>query len=299
MSQQASVNAVVSPLPAFEVRQLSFRYDSVHSRPSGDRTAWAINEMEFTVRQGEIVGVIGPNGSGKSSLLKLLAKLVRPQEGAIRLFGSDLGTLSRESISRQVAYMPQDLSYDFPFSVLDMVLMGRFPHRRGGLWSLVGWEQQEDLAVAEEAMVQTDVRHLANRMITTLSAGERQRVLLARALAQAPRVLMLDEPTAHLDLNHQLDVCRILQQVHAQLQMTVLLVSHDINLASQYCDRILVMKQGAMVCIGPPQEVIHPQVLTEVYGCQVLVDEHPDTRLPRVSLPSQDRHQTVGVSGML
>ncbi len=298
MIQQASVSAVVSPLPAFEVRRLSFRYDSGWSRQSGDRSAWVINGMEFTVRQGEIVGVIGPNGSGKSSLLKLLTKLVRPQEGTIRLFGAELGALSRESISRQVAYMPQDLSYDFPFSVLDMVLMGRFPYRCDGLWNLVGWERREDLAVAEEAMVQTDVTHLANRMIATLSAGERQRVLLARALAQVPRVLMLDEPTAHLDLNHQLDVCRILQLVHAQLQMTVLLVSHDINLASQYCDRILVMKQGAVVCIGPPQDVIHPQVLTEVYGCQVLVDAHPDTGLPRVSLPSQDRHQTGAVSAM-
>jgi iron complex transport system ATP-binding protein len=255
--------------------------------------------MELTVRQGEILGVIGPNGSGKSSLLKLLTKLVRPQEGTIRLFGSELGTLSRESISRQVAYMPQDLSYDFPFSVLDMVLMGRFPYRRGGLWNLVGWEGQEDLAAAEEAMVQTDVTHLANRMIATLSAGERQRVLLARALSQVPRVLMLDEPTAHLDLNHQLDVCRILQRVHEQLQMTVLLVSHDINLASQYCDRILVMKQGAVVCIGPPQDVIHPRVLTEVYGCQVLVDAHPDTGFPRVSLPGQDHRNTVEQSGVL
>jgi iron complex transport system ATP-binding protein len=289
MSQQASVSAVVPTLPAFEVRQLAFRYDL---------RSWVINGMEFTVRQGEIVGVIGPNGSGKSSLLKLLTRLVRPQEGTIRLLGAELGALSREAISRQVAYMPQDLSYDFPFSVLDMVLMGRFPYRGDGLWNLVGWERQEDLAAAEEAMVQTDVTHLANRMIATLSAGERQRVLLARALAQAPRVLMLDEPTAHLDLNHQLDVCRILQRVHAQLQMTVLLVSHDINLSSQYCDRILVMKQGAVVCIGSPHEVIHTRILTEVYGCPVLVDAHPDTGLPRVSLPGQDRHQTGAVSGM-
>ncbi len=299
MNPQALVSTVDSSLPALEVRQLSFRYGSVRSHPSGDRAAWVINGMEFTVRQGEIVGVIGPNGSGKSSLLKLLAKLVRPQEGTIRLFGAELGALSRESISRQVAYMPQDLSSDFPFSVLDMVLMGRFPYRQGGLWNLVGWERREDLAVAEEAMAQTDVTHMANRMIDTLSAGERQRVLLARALAQVPRVLMLDEPTAHLDLNHQLEVCRILQRVHEQLRMTVLLVSHDINLASQYCDRILVMKQGAVVCIGSPQDVIHPRVLTEVYGCQVLVDAHPDTGLPRVSLPSQDRHQTVAVSGTL
>lgn len=297
MNQSASVNTVVSPPPAFEVRQLSFRYDSLRGRPIEDHSSWVINGMEFTISQGEIVGVIGPNGSGKSSLLKLLTKLVRPQEGTINLFGNEIGSLTRESISRQVAYMPQDLSFDFPFSVLDMVLMGRFPHRRGGLWNFVGWERQEDLAAAEEAMAQTDVRHLANRMIATLSAGERQRVLLARALAQKPRVLMLDEPTAHLDLNHQLDVCRILRQIHARLQMTVLLVSHDINLASQYCDRILVMKQGAMVCIGPPQDVIHPAVLSKVYGCQVLVDAHPETGLPRVSLPSQNLHQTgVGVS---
>lgn len=299
MNPQALVSTVDSSLPALEVRQLSFRYGSVRSHPSGDRAAWVINGIEFTVRQGEIVGVIGPNGSGKSSLLKLLAKLIRPQEGTIRLFGAELGALSRESISREVAYMPQDLSSDFPFSVLDTVLMGRFPYRHGGLWNLVGWERREDLAVAEEAMAQTDVTHMANRMVNTLSAGERQRVLLARALAQVPRVLMLDEPTAHLDLNHQLEVCRILHRVHEQLQMTVLLVSHDINLASQYCDRILVMKQGAVVCIGSPQDVIHPRVLTEVYGCQVLVDVHPDTGLPRVSLPSQDRHQTVAVSGML
>lgn len=298
MNQPASVSAVVSPLPAFEVRQLSFRYGSLRGRTSSDRSACVINGMEFTVRQGEIVGVIGPNGSGKSSLLKLLARLVRPQEGTIRLFGDELGSLTRESISRQVAYMPQDLSFDFPFSVLDMVLMGRFPHRRSGLWSFVGWERQEDLAVAEEAMAQTDVMHLANRMIATLSAGERQRVLLARALAQAPRVLMLDEPTAHLDLNHQLDVCRILQLVHAQLQITVLLVSHDINLASQYCDRILIMKQGAVVCFGPPQDVIHPRILSDVYGCQVLVDAHPDTGLPRVSLPSQESCHAGAVSAM-
>ncbi|THJ24790.1 MAG: ABC transporter ATP-binding protein [Nitrospira sp. CG24E] len=299
MSEQTSESIGPSPLPVIEVRQLAFRYHSIRGSQPGNRLSWAIDGMEFTVQQGEILGVIGPNGSGKSSLLKLLMKLVRPEKGVIRLFGVELGTLSRESIARQVAYMPQDLSYDFPFSVLDMVLMGRFPYRRSGLWNLVGWEQQEDLAVAQEAMAQTDVTHLAHRMIDTLSAGERQRVLLARALAQAPRVLMLDEPTAHLDLNHQLDVCRILKRIHAQSQMTVLLVSHDINLASQYCDRILLMKQGTVVCIGSPQEVIHPQVLNEVYGCRVLVDSHPETGLPRVSLPGENWHQTVAVSGML
>lgn len=284
MSQQVSTNATVVNW-AYEVRQLSFRYESARGRLSNDCSALVVRQMDFTVRQGEIVGVIGPNGSGKSSLLKLLTKLIRPQQGSISLSGVDLETMSREMIARQVAYMPQDLSHDFPFTVLDMVLMGRFPYRREGLWSLMGWERPEDFTIAEEAMAQTDVTHLASRLVNTLSAGERQRVLFARALAQEPCVLLLDEPTAHLDLNHQLDVCRILKRVHEQFQMTVVLVSHDINLASQYCDRILVLKEGKVVCIGAPHEVIRAAILTDVYGCHVLVDAHPDTGLPRVSLP--------------
>jgi len=284
---------------AFDVRHLSFQYESGSSHRTGDRSGCVINGMEFGVRQGEILGVIGPNGSGKSSLLKLLTKLIQPQQGNIQLFGVELAAMSRESIARQIAYMPQDLTFDFPFSVVDMVLMGRYPYRRGGLWNMVGWERREDLVVVEEAMAMTDLAHLANRMVGTLSAGERQRVLLARALAQQPRVLLLDEPTAHLDLNHQLDVCRIFMQVHERLRMTVVLVSHDINLASQYCDRIMVMKQGKVMCIGTPCEVVQTQVLTDVYGCHVLVDAHPETGLPRVSLPGQDRHQTGAVSAML
>jgi iron complex transport system ATP-binding protein len=297
MSQQTSTTALPARL-AYEVRQLSFRYESARSRSSSDRSAWVVRQMDFTICQGEIVGVIGPNGSGKSSLLKLLTKLIRPQQGSISLSGVGLETMSREMIARQVAFMPQDLSYDFPFSVLDMVLMGRFPYRREGLWSLIGWERQEDLTIAKEAMAQTDVTHLAGRLVNTLSAGERQRVLLARALAQEPCVLLLDEPTAHLDLNHQLDVCRILKRIHEQFQMTVILVSHDINLASQYCDRILVLKEGKVVCIGAPHEVIHAEVLTNVYGCHVLVDAHPDTGLPRVSLPGNGR-QHNGVESVM
>jgi cobalamin transport system ATP-binding protein len=297
MNQQVSTSDGVVNW-AYEVRQLSFRYESVRGRSSNDCSDWVVRQMDFTMRQGEIVGVIGPNGSGKSSLLKLLTKLIRPQQGSISLCGVDLEKMSREMIARQVAYMPQDLSHDFPFTVLEMVLMGRFPYRRQGLWSLMGWERQKDFAIAEEAMAQTDVTHLASRLVNTLSAGERQRVLLARALAQEPRVLLLDEPTAHLDLNHQLDVCRILKRVHEQFQMTVLLVSHDINLASQFCDRILVLKEGKVVCIGAPHEVIHAEVLTNVYGCHVLIDAHPDTGLPRVSMPGYGRQHNGVVSAM-
>ena len=275
--------------PALEVNGVSFRYGQEGGVQASSSQRWVLSEMNLTVQQTEILGVIGPNGSGKSSLLKLMAGLIEPQQGTVFLFGRDLDGLSRELVARRIAYMPQDLSFDFPVSVTEMVLMGRYPHRRRGIWNMVGWERSDDFTVAEEAMVMTDVIHLADRLFATVSAGERQRVLLARALAQQPQVLLLDEPTAHLDLNHQLDLCRILTQVHNNLRMTVVLVSHDINLASQYCHRMAVMNQGKVVSIGTPQQVVQTRLLADVYGCEVLVDEHPESGLPRVSLPGQQR----------
>ena len=274
---------------ALGIQGVSFRYGGTGNARRTSSPPWVVSGVDVTVRQAEILGVIGPNGSGKSSLLKLMAGLIEPQQGSVSLFGEGLRSLPRESVARRIAYMPQDLSFDFPVSVVETVLMGRYPHRRRSIWNMVGWEQREDLAVAEEAMVATDVISLADRLLGTISAGERQRVLLARALAQQPRVLLLDEPTAHLDLNHQLEVCRVLARIHEQLQMTVVFVSHDINLAAQYCDRMMVMKAGRMVAIGAPHEVIQTRLLAEVYGCEVLVDQHPESGAPRVSLPGQYR----------
>ena len=282
---------------AYEVEQLSFRYgERRHAR--GECESWAVRDMTFTVRQGEIFGIIGPNGSGKSSMLKVLAKLAEPQEGAVRLFRERLDALSRDAIARQVAYMPQDLASDFAFTALDMVLMGRFPYREHRRWSLLKWEQRNDHLLVQQAMEQADVTHLAGREMRTLSAGERQRVLLARALAQEPSALLLDEPTAHLDLQHQLDLCRILKRVHAQQGMTVLLVSHDINLASQYCHRVLIMKGGRLMYLGPPHDVITQPNLKKVYGCHVLIDAHPETGLPRVSLPHEQSLRSSGMASM-
>ena len=271
--------------PALDMRRVSFRHGRGMGPSGAGGEPWAVRDLDVAVGCGEMLGVIGPNGSGKSSLLKLLAGLVRPQRGTIHLFGSDLQSQTRLSLARQMAYMPQDVSFDFPFSVMDMVLMGRYPYRSGGGWSLLGWERRDDVAIAHEAMAMTDVQALSDRLVGTLSAGERQRVLLARALAQQPRVLLLDEPTAHLDLNHQLEVCRILTRVHAQLGMTVILVSHDINLASQYCDRIAIMREGHLVSVGSPHEVVHARRLAEIYGCDVLVDAHPHSGRPRVTMP--------------
>lgn len=273
-------------MPAYSVEGLRFAY----GRAGAGRSAggWVLDDLTFDVHPGEIVGILGPNGSGKSSLLKILAKVLRPQEGQVKLFGADIAGLPQPDVARVVALVPQESPVTFPFSITEMVLMGRFPHQRRtvGL-SGVGWEGPEDIRVAEAAMRETDVLHLAHRSITDVSGGERQRAVIARALTQEPRVLLLDEPTAFLDLHHQLDICSILRRLNEERGLTVVLVSHDVNLASQYCDRLLLLDKGRVVRLGVPEAVMTPDVLEEVYRCRVLVDRHPQSGLPRVTLPGR------------
>jgi iron complex transport system ATP-binding protein len=149
----------------------------------------------------------------------------------------------------------------------------------------VGDETANDLACAQQSMVDTDVLPLAGRLVSDLSGGERQRVMIARALAQEPKILLLDEPTAFLDINHQIDICSLVARLRAERRLTVVLVSHDLNVASQYCDRVLMLKEGALCRIGAPDETIRPDVLRMVYGCDVVVDSHPQTGRPRVTMP--------------
>ena len=269
---------------AYAVREVHFRYGA--SRSQGE--PWVLRDVTLEVAQGEILGIVGPNGSGKTSLLKLLAKLVVPQEGEIALFGRPLRSLSHELVAQSVAVVPQDSPQMFPFTVAETVLMGRFPHRRQAGWSLgFGWEDREDCQAASQAMATMDIVHLAGRAVTDLSGGERQRTMIARALAQAPRVLLLDEPTAFLDLQHQLAICSTLRRLCDEHGLTVVIVSHDLNLASQYCDRVAMVRAGQVRTIGAPAEVMSVEVLQEVYGCEVLIDAHPQSGLPRITLPRQ------------
>ena len=182
-----------------------------------------------------------------------------------------------------MAFGPQETQQAFPFTINEMVLMGRYPHH-GRTWGL-GWEGSRDRAVAMQAMRDLDVAHLGARLITNVSGGERQRAVIARALAQEPEVLLLDEPTAFLDLHHQLDIARIIRRLNRERGLTVVLVSHDLNLASQYCDRVLLLREGEIVTVGSPEEVIAAASLEPVYGCSVLVDQHPQSGRPRVTLP--------------
>jgi iron complex transport system ATP-binding protein len=268
---------------AYQVSALRFHYHPLNRRADN----WVIDGLTCDVDAGEILGIVGPNGSGKTSLLKLLAKVLRPQVGDMTLFGRDLGTMPQVEVARTVAFVPQESPQVFSFTVMETVLMGRYPHHRGAKWSAgFGWESAEDVLIAEEAMESTDLTHLAGRSVMDLSGGERQRCMIARALAQAPHILLLDEPTAFLDIQHQIEICTIVRRLQEKRGLTVVLVSHDLNLASQYCDRILMLKAGTLFRLGLPHEVIDGDVLRAVYGCDVLIDRHPESGVPRVTMPS-------------
>lgn len=276
----------------YQVRRLTFSYRHRSRRQGSRGDEWVLKGLDFEIVSGEIFGIIGPNGSGKTSLLKLLAKIVRPQEGKIHLFACELAEMSQDAVARMVALVPQDSQQVFPFTIAETVLMGRFPHHRSkGRFLAFGGEGPEDIRLAEQAMKETDVVHLAPRLISDVSGGERQRAIIARALTQQPQVLLLDEPTAFLDLNHQLEICMILRRLNEERGLTVVLVSHDLNLASQYCDRLMLLKEGEIFRIGSPEEVIRPDVLEAVYGCEVLVDRHPVSGLPRVTLPGRAKRE--------
>lgn len=290
-NHQAMAGSAVALHKAYEVRSPRFQY-----QPLGrGLDNWVVDGLTFDVEAGEILGIVGPNGSGKTSLLKLLAKVLRPQTGHMALFGRDLGLMAQLDVARIVAFVPQESPQVFSFTVMETVLMGRYPHHQGATWSAgFGWESAEDLSIAEQALQYADLTHLAGRSVMDLSGGERQRCMIARALAQEPQVLLLDEPTAFLDLQHQMEICAIVRRLKEERGLTVVLVSHDLNLASQYCDRILMLKAGALFRLGSPHEVIDADVLRAVYGCDVLIDRHPESGVPRVTMPQYRSTKNFG-----
>jgi ABC-type cobalamin/Fe3+-siderophores transport system ATPase subunit len=259
--------------PCYELATVWFRYAD----------PWILEAFDLTIDAGEFLGVIGPNGSGKTSLLKLMAGLLHPQEGVVRLQGHDLSILSPREIARHVAVVPQESHVLFPFTVAELVLMGRFMHQKS--W---GWESAKDLRIAFGAMEIMDVERLAQRTFSELSGGERHRAVIARALAQQAPILLLDEPTAFLDLKHQMDIYAVLKALHRDHGVTVVLVSHDLNLASQHCERLVLLHEGRPFRSGPPADVLTAEHLRMVYGCEVLLDHHPTTGTPRITLPQPE-----------
>ncbi|MBN1883515.1 MAG: ABC transporter ATP-binding protein [Deltaproteobacteria bacterium] len=252
-----------------ETQTVRFRY----------RDDWVIRDASITIDDGENVAVIGPNGSGKSTLLKILAGLLVPQNGRVLLSGVEISGLSRRKISQKIALVSQDGGGDFPFSVRDVVLMGRAPYLSG-----FALEKRGDYERAEWAMRVTDLTALQDRLMMELSGGERQRACIARALAQDTDLLLLDEPTAYLDIGHQVAVSGLLRRLHREYRKTVVSVTHDINLASTFFDRVILMSDGAVLADGTPNDVIREEYIRDVYHTEVLVDTNPIYDRPRVTL---------------
>ncbi len=261
--------------PLVELRDVAFAYP----RPERRRgRPFAFDAVSFAVEAGEIFGIVGPNSAGKTSLLRLLTRVLTPARGDIRLDGRPVGALAHWELARQVAVVPQDAPRPFPFSVEQLVMMGRFPHAPRRFF-----ETAEDAAVTRAAMAATGTLPLAALPLEELSGGERQRAMLARALAQQPRLLVLDEPTSHLDLRYQAETAELLRRLNRERGVTILLVSHDLNLAAELCDRLLLLHEGRVARVGTPAEVLEQSLLEAVFGCRVVVDKTASGR-PTVQL---------------
>ncbi len=234
--------------------------------------------INFEAARGEFLGIIGPNGSGKTTLLRAITRILYPAKGAIMLDGRSIYGLDAREFARRFALVPQDTAVNFEFSALDIVLMGRNPYLNR--WEL---ESKKDIEIARECMELTSCWHLADRPITELSGGERQLVVIARALTQEPDVLLLDEPTSHLDINYQIEIMELLKRLTTEKRLIVIAVIHDLNLAALYCDRLVLLHRGRVVAIGNPDQVLTPEHIKTTFGADVIVNRHVITNHCHVS----------------
>jgi iron complex transport system ATP-binding protein len=256
---------------------------------AGYAEAPVLHDVSLSAARGQFIGLVGPNGSGKSTLLRSLSRVLPPSRGQVLLDGVDIYRMPARHLARRLAVVAQDNPVHFDFSVRDVVLMGRSPHL-----SRFGLERPQDYAVAEQCLELTSTAQFANRAITALSGGERQRCLIARALAQEPEVLLLDEPTAHLDIAHQIEILDLARKLTGSRGLATLVVLHDLNLAGQYCDHLVLLAEGRVIARGRPQEVVTETHIREAYGAEVQVRLHPTTGRPYVTLLSRMPISVVG-----
>lgn len=238
-----------------------------------------IRGVSFAARHGQITGIIGPNGSGKSTLLKTISKVLIPSSGEILLEGRSLTAMNQKDVARRISVVDQEERLGFGFKVWEVVLMGRYPYL-----GRLKREKVRDRDMARWAMESTGILELKDRLVNELSGGEQQKVLLARALAQEPHVLLLDEPTSHLDIAHQTEILDLIDEVRSSNGMAVIMVLHDLNLAAQYCDQLILMKEGRIFAQGTPEDVITVENIRQVYGSRVMLTRHPINSRPHIIL---------------
>ncbi|MBI4495255.1 MAG: ABC transporter ATP-binding protein [Chloroflexi bacterium] len=254
-------------MTALEVRQVEFAF------PQGFR----LQVERFTVAAGELVGVLGPNGSGKTTLLRLAAGTLRPRRGSVLLDGREVCSLPRAEVARRLAVVPQESRLPFAYTVREVVSLGRTPYAH-----LLAGPTRADRQAVETALELAGLVDLADRSFGELSGGERQRAILAMALAQQPRLLLLDEPTAHLDIAYQLDLLERLRGLNRTMGLTIVATTHDLNLAALIFDRLVLVQGGRIAADGPAAEVLVPERIQATFGARTLVQPHPTTGAPHV-----------------
>ena len=225
--------------------------------------------VNLTIRQGEVHALMGPNGSGKSTLLKVASGILLPQAGEALYRATPLSRWSKKLLAKEVAFVAQDLSLDLDFTIEELVSLGRTPHL-----SSLGWESERDRQIANRAMQETDILEFRHRSAMEISGGERQRAFIAMALAQEPAFMLLDEPVSHLDVRHQFEVMSLLSRLN-EAGMTLLITSHDLNLAAAYCRRIVLLSDGQVAGDAPPDAVLTPDKIREVYGVEAVCGTNP------------------------
>jgi len=244
-----------------------------------------IENVSMSLSQGEFLGIIGPNGAGKSTMLRLLCGILRPEKGDVFLFGTKLLNQRPKEIAQKIAFVPQETHFALDFTVEEIVGMGRYPYQRP-----FQREDPKDHAAIEYSLEAANVGSLRRRLVNTLSSGERQRVVIARALAQDPRILLLDEPTSHLDLHHQYVIMGLLKKLNAE-GISVVVVHHDLNLASLYCERLILMHLGRIFAKGKPNDLLNQKTLGEVYGTAIRIVRHPEKDVPQIFLRTEASHE--------
>ncbi len=250
----------------------------------------AVANVSLAVKPGMMTAIVGANGAGKSSLLRALNGAIEPSGGQILLDGKPLASFARRTVGRRIAVVTQEALLAFPVSVLEYVLGGRYAWSASGGW---GWESERDLEIAFNVLRQTELEDFSDRLMNELSGGERQRAVLARALATEAAILLLDEPTANLDLAHQASMLQLVRNHCDERNTAAVIVTHDINLTAEFADNVLLLKQGRMMANGPPREVLTEKLLSDVLEIKVLVDAHPLSGAPRIT-PAHELRRQVG-----
>jgi iron complex transport system ATP-binding protein len=237
-----------------------------------------LDDISFSVTEKEFFIITGPNGSGKTTLVKTVAGIIKQDGGSIEILGRKIDNYAQKELARIIAFVPQETLIEFPFTVEELVFMGRAPHL-----GILGIGEEKDILSAKQAMEFTGIEKLSQRRLNELSGGERQRAFISRALCQEPKILILDEPTASLDLSHKINIMKLLKKLKSEQNMTIIMVTHDLNFVAMYGEKVLLMDKGKVVKIGTPENVFNRNILEKVYNCRLIIDKSPAGNFPRIT----------------